>query len=143
MSMAANTHALIRGTRPLFGLCLFALAPAACAGDFGGLGLDGLLGSIWAIFGILGSLAALGASYVFYRMAHHRALFTLIAILLISGILSRTLVFLLQHGGGGLAGMPMTALNVLSGIMTFVQWGALVVAGVMAFRPGQQTPPRQ
>lgn len=143
MPAQTRNRVLNQSALTLIALGLLGLAPTATAGDFGSLGLDGVLGAIWSVFGILGSLAALGASYLFYRMANHRALFTLLAILLVSGVISRTLVFLLQHSEGGLAGLPMTALNGLSGVMTLVQWGALVVAGIMAFQPGQPQPPRE
>lgn len=125
----------------LMGLSLAALTQTAIADDFGSLGLNSLLGSIWSVFGILGGMAALGASFLFYRMANHRALFALIAVLLVSGIISRTVILLLQFSGIGYGGLPMTALNVLSGVMTLVEWGALVIAGVMAFRPAQEQPP--
>lgn len=141
MPVSTKLRHLDRVALALTSLSLMAITETAIAGDFGSLGLNSLLGSIWSVFGILGSMAALGASFLFYRMANHRALFALIAVLLVSGIISRTVILLLQFSGIGYGGLPMTALNVLSGVMTLVEWGALVIAGVMAFRPAQEQPP--
>lgn len=126
-------------SRAFVGLSLAVLSPLALASGLGELGFGNLLSAIWAIVGILGSLAALAAGFLFYRMGQPKALFILFAILIIPGVLSRTLIFLFQYSPEGLSSLPMVALNVLSGLVTLVEWAALVVAAVMTTQANKRT----
>jgi hypothetical protein len=115
------------------GAALILLPATAMASPHSGFGGDvfDALATLWQLIGILGGIAMFAAGVLFWRLGMYRAVLACLAVQTLPGVITRTLVFLIQSGDSlsmtdRVGWMPL--MQLVSGTVSVAQWAALVAA---------------